>query len=518
MNDTPHSGAPATEALSAIDQTAQRAHKYAEYLRRGGVRYPNSSHEQATGAPIAPNTTSAELATRYAEMDKEALIATPTPTYVLSGRIMALRLFGKLLFAQLQDNTGRLQLAVSLDGSSPEVFALFNDCIDLGDWVSVSGPLFRTNKGELTLQVQNFTLLAKCNHPLPDKWHGLEDIEQRYRQRYLDFIVNPEVKQVFTIRSKMVSAIRRFLDDNGFMEVETPVLQLQAGGALARPFHTHHNALDLALNLRIAPELFLKRLLVGGFPRVFELSRNFRNEGISTKHNPEFTMLEWYMAYATREDGMALMEQMLRHVVMSIFGHAQIPYGAHMVDFSKPFARMTMRESLLNLAGFTEADLEHMDALVAAAKAKKVEVPSPLPSYGELFQHCFETLVEPQLIQPTYIMDYPIETSPLTRQDPNRPGWTQRAELYIVAREHGEFYSELNDPEDQRQRFEAQREKAKKGDGEAMPFDHDFLNALELGMPPANGIGLGIDRLAMLLANQPSIRDVSLFPLLRPKG
>lgn len=497
---------PAAPELS--DLIAQRQHKFAEYLKRGGERYPNT---------VAPTATTAELAARYAEFDKEQLIANPTPSYTLAGRIMALRLFGKLLFAQLQDGAGRLQISLSVDVSSPEVFALFNDCIDLGDWVAVQGHMGRTNKGELTLQVVSFTLLAKCHHPLPDKWHGLEDVEARYRQRYLDLFINPDVSQVFITRSKMISAIRRFLDTNGFLEVETPILQLQAGGATARPFHTHHNALDLPLNLRIAPELFLKRLLVGGLPRVYELSRNFRNEGISTKHNPEFTMLEWYMAYADREQVMALMEVMLRQVVTELQGHAQLPYAEHLIDFGKPFTRLTMRESLLTLAGFTEADLATIDSLAAAAKLKQIEVPNPLPSYGELFQLCFETLVEPQLIQPTFILDYPIETSPLVRQHPNRPGWVQRAELYIAGREHGEFYSELNDPADQRARFLAQVEKAKAGDKEAMPFDEDFLHALELGMPPAGGIGLGIDRLAMLLTNQPSIRDVILFPLLRPK-
>ncbi|MCA3243851.1 MAG: lysine--tRNA ligase [Alphaproteobacteria bacterium] len=491
------------------DLIRQRQHKFEAYLQRGGQRYPNEAK---------PNATTAELAARYAAADKETLLGTPTPLYTLCGRVMALRLFGKLLFAQLQDGVGRLQISLSVDGSGAEVFGLFNDCIDLGDWVAVTGRMGRTNKGELTLQVEQFGLLAKCRHPLPDKWHGLEDVEARYRQRYLDMLVNPEVQQVFLTRSRMVSAIRRFLDDQGFVEVETPVLQLQAGGASARPFHTHHNALDLALNLRIAPELFLKRLLVGGMPRVYELSRNFRNEGISTKHNPEFTMLEWYMAFATREAMMQLMEDLLRHVVIHLNGHAQLAYGDHVIDFGKPFTRLTMRESLLTLGGFTEADLATVDALTAAARTKGVEIPSPVSSYGEFFQHCFETLVEPQLIQPTFIMDHPIETSPLTREHPDRPGWTQRAELYIAGREHAEHYSELNDPDDQRARFEAQRKKAQQGDAEAMPFDHDFLHALELGMPPAGGVGLGIDRLAMLLTNQPSIRDVILFPLLRPKA
>lgn len=504
---TQHPTSPTLPADSA-DLITQRRNKQAEYIRRGGTPYPND---------FQPNATAAALAAQYASHTQEQLLATPTPEYKLAGRLMLLRAFGKLIFARLQDDTGQIQISLSVDHSGAEVFALFNDCADMGDLIGVTGPLTRTNKGELTLQVHSFSLLAKGLQPLPDKWHGLADVEQRYRQRYLDLIVNPEVRTVFTTRSKTISAIRRFLDDEGFLEVETPVLQLQAGGALARPFHTHHNALDLPLNMRIAPELFLKRLLVGGYNKVYELSRNFRNEGISTKHNPEFTMLEWYVAYGTRESGMQLMENMLRHVVTTVLNTSSITYGEHTIDFAKPFTRLTMKDALLTLAGFTESELEHIDSLAKAAKAKGVEVPNPLPSYGELFQFCFEELVEKQLIQPTYIMDYPIETSPLVRQIPGRPGWTQRAELYIAGREHGEFYSELNDPDDQRARFERQVENAKKGNQEAMPFDHDFLNALETGMPPAGGIGLGIDRLAMLLTNQPSIRDVILFPLLRPK-
>lgn len=497
------------ENIAPADLTAQRQQKLEEYTRRGGQAYPND---------FAPNATTAQLAAEYEQHTQAQLAENPTPEYKLAGRLLTIRAFGKLIFAHLQDAAGKLQISLSVDASGAEVFGLFNDCIDMGDIVGVEGTMGRTNRGELTLHVHRFTLLTKALQPLPDKWHGLADVEQRYRQRYLDLIVSPEVRTTFTIRSKMVSAIRRYLDEEGFLEVETPVLQHQAGGANARPFKTHHNALDIPLNLRIAPELFLKRLLVGGYEKVYELSRNFRNEGISTKHNPEFTMLEWYVAYGTRETSMQLMEDMLRHVVTQVCGTQHLTHGEDVIDFAKPFTRLTMRDALLTLAGFTETDLEHIDPLAKAAKAKGVEVPSPLPSYGEVFQLCFEELVEKQLIQPTFILDYPIETSPLTRQHPNRPGWTQRAELYIAGREHGEFYSELNDPADQRQRFERQLEQAKKGNAEAMPFDHDFVHALEVGMPPAGGIGLGIDRLAMLLANQPSIRDVILFPLLRQKA
>ncbi len=506
------SAAPQNSPESISDLRAQREFKFAEYLKRGGTSYPND---------FKPTATAAELSTLYADTtlySQQALIDTPTPTYSLAGRLMLLRSFGKLIFARIQDASGQFQITVSLDASGPEVFALFNDCTDIGDILGVTGHISRTNKGELSLHVESFAILTKGLQPLPDKYHGIADIEARYRQRYLDLIMNPDVRATFTARSRAITAIRGFLDSHGYLEVETPVLQHQAGGASARPFSTHHNALDIPLNLRIAPELFLKRLLVGGFERVYELSRNFRNEGISIKHNPEFTMLEFYCAYGTREDAMTFMEDMLRHTVQTVCGTTKITYAEGEIDFAPAFTRMTMRDALLTKAGFTEADLEHVDSLATAAKAKGVPVPTPMVPYGELFQLCFEELVEKQLIQPTYIMDYPIETSPLVRQIPGRPGWTQRAELYIAGREHGEFYSELNDPIDQRSRFMAQIEKAKAGNAEAMPFDHDFLHALETGMPPAFGVGLGIDRLAMLLTNQPSIRDVLLFPLLRPKA
>lgn len=509
------------------DLRAQRENKLAQYVERGGKAYPNDFKPTASTADIAAQYGNAEVFTQ------QALHDSPTPVYNLAGRVMLFRSFGKLIFARVQDNSGQLQVSVSIDASGPDVFNLFNDTIDIGDIIGVTGPVNRTNKGELTIQVQSFVLLSKGLQPLPDKYHGMSDVEARYRQRYLDLITNPETRATFIARSKAVSAIREFLNKDGYLEVETPVLQHQAGGASARPFATHHNALDIGLNLRIAPELFLKRLLVGGFERVYELSRNFRNEGISIKHNPEFTMLEFYRAYATREDMMDTMEDMLRYTVKAVTGGAtSVPYtmgeDTHTIDFAPAFARLTMRAAILKYTTITEADMVNLDTLIAAAKKHGVEIPKT-PVYGELFQLCFEELVEKQLIQPTYIMDHPYETSPLTRLYPEgeQPEWatkipglklTQRAELYIVGREHGEFYSELNDPVDQRARFMAQLEKAKKGSDEAMPFDHDFLNALETGMPPAGGVGLGIDRVAMLLANQPSIRDVILFPLLRPKA
>lgn len=504
--------AAAPAPVDANELLAQRRAKLDKLRASQPTAYPND---------FKPTATAAQLAKIYAEHTQEQLTATPSPEYAFAGRLTGFRSFGKLAFLKVQDQTGILQVGMSVNDMSPEMFKEIESLLDVGDIIGVVGHMGRTNKGELTLHAKQLRVLVKSLQPLPDKWHGLSDVEQRYRQRYVDLITSPDVKQVFTQRSKIISAIRRFLDAKGFLEVETPILQHQAGGALARPFKTHHNVLDASLNLRIAPELFLKRLLVGGFERVYELSRNFRNEGVSTKHNPEFTMLEWYMAYATREDVMDLMEDLLRSVTNEVLGTLQVQNGDNIIDLAPPFTRLTMKDALLQRAGFTEADLKDQASLESAATAKGLKVPhTPQKqlSYGEVFQLCFETFVEPQLIQPTFILDYPIETSPLTRQHPDRPGWTQRAELYIAGRETGEFYSELNDADDQRARFTRQIEQAKKGDAEAMPFDEDFLNALEIGMPPAGGIGLGIDRLVMLLTNQASIRDVLLFPLLKAKA
>ncbi|MCP5404768.1 MAG: lysine--tRNA ligase [Pseudomonadaceae bacterium] len=504
MNNAP---AP-TSTASHDDLLAQRRSKLDALRAAQPTAYPND---------FQPNTTTTQLAEAYADSTKESLEESPTDVFRLAGRVLAYRSFGKLAFLKLQDQYGTLQASLSLNGLGEARFKELEATLDVGDIIGISGRMMRTNKGELTLAAEHAHILVKSLHPLPDKWHGLEDIEQRYRQRYVDLIVNPDVRQVFVTRSKVVSAIRRFLDGKGFLEVETPVLQHQAGGTIARPFDTHHNALDCPLKLRIAPELFLKRLLVGGFEKVYELSRNFRNEGVSTKHNPEFTMLEWYVAYGNRESMMDLMEEMLRTVATEALGTQHFTFGDTEIDLSKPFRRLTMRDALLTMAGLTEDDLADKAPLQAAATRVGTKVDADM-TYGEIFQTIFEDKVEPQLIQPTFIMDYPIETSPLTREYPDRPGWTQRAELYIGARECGEFYSELNDADDQRRRLEAQRAKAQKGDAEAMPFDEDFLHALELGMPPAGGIGLGIDRLVMTLTNQPSIRDVLLFPLLKPKA
>ncbi|PIZ29593.1 MAG: lysine--tRNA ligase [Alphaproteobacteria bacterium CG_4_10_14_0_8_um_filter_53_9] len=488
---------------------AQRRSKLTKLREENKTAYPNT---------FQPSSTAAALHAAYPTQTREEL-AEQSPVYKLAGRVMNIRAFGKLTFIKLVDDTGHIQLSASLDVMGEEAFKALDTMLDLGDIIGVEGKMTRTNKGELTLQIEKAHMLAKCLQPLPDKWHGLENIEQRYRQRYVDLLMNPEVKDVFVKRSKMIRAIREYLDNSGFLEVETPILQVLAGGTIARPFDTHHNALDMPLKLRIAPELFLKRLLVGGFTQVYELSRNFRNEGVSTKHNPEFTMLEWYSAYGTRESMMEIMEGLLRHAAEKTLGTLQVPYGEdEIVDLAPPFTRLTMKDAVVKYTDTTAAELESMEGLTTAAlrnglKADKIEG----LGYGELLQTLFEHKVEEQLIQPTFITEYPMATSPLTREDPENPGWTQRSELYIIGREHGELYSELNDPDDQRKRLEDQRAKAAAGDAEAMPFDEDFLNALEIGMPPAGGVGLGIDRLAMFLTNQPSIRDVLLFPLQKPK-
>ena len=391
--------------------------------------------------------------------------------------------------------------------------------LDIGDIIVVEGPRFVTRRGELTLQVRTIELATKSLYPLPDKHAGLADVDQRYRQRYLDLAVSPEVREVFERRSRLIRSLRRFLDEREFLEVETPMLHALIGGAAARPFVTHHNALDIELYCRIAPELHLKRLLVGGFPRVYEMARNFRNEGISTQHNPEFTMLEFYQAYATYEDLMSMTELMLRNAATEVCGSTEVPYGgwgegekATIIDFGRKFARISVREGLESkLPGL---DLSDAGALVAAARDAGLEL-EPSMSVGKLQMELFERLWEKSLVQPTFVTDFPVEVSPLARRKASDATLTDRFELYIVGREIANGFSELNDPDDQRSRFEAQMAAKAKGEDETMDYDADYIRALEVGMPPAAGEGIGIDRLAMVLTNQPSIRDVILFPQMR---
>ncbi|MGB9661684.1 MAG: lysine--tRNA ligase [Moorellaceae bacterium] len=433
----------------------------------------------------------------------------------LAGRIRAIREHGKATFADLQDQTGRIQLYVKLDRVGEEAYRIFTQLLDIGDILGVRGTVFRTRRGEISVEVSHFTLLCKSLRPLPEKWHGLKDVDLRYRQRYLDLIVNPEVRQVFITRAKVLKAIRTFLDGRGFLEVETPTMHTVAGGAAARPFITHHNALDIDLYLRIALELHLKRLLVGGLEKVYEMGRIFRNEGISTKHNPEFTMLELYQAYADYHDMMELLEQMVAFVAREAVGTTTVEYQGTLLELAPPWPRVTMMEAIQKYTGIDFTLLDEVQAY-RAAENLGVEV-KPGLSRGKIINEVFEAMVEPHLIQPIFVVDYPLEISPLAKKKEDNPAFTYRFEAFIAGRELANAFSELNDPIDQRERFEAQLQERAAGDEEAHMMDEDFLRALEYGMPPAGGLGLGVDRLVMVLTNSPSIRDVILFPTMRPR-
>jgi len=442
----------------------------------------------------------------------------------VAGRVMTRRVMGKLAFFTLADETGPIQLYIekaTLAASipeDPEAFAHITTLVDAGDLIGVSGTLRRTDRGELSVKVQRWQMLSKSLQPLPDKWHGLADVEKRYRQRYLDLIVSPATRETFRRRALAVSAMRRWLDERGFLEIETPVLQSVPGGADARPFETHHNALDLPLTLRIATELHLKRLVVGGFERVYELGRIFRNEGISTRHNPEFTSIEVYQAYADYGDMMDLTEQLIAHVCQQVCGGTRISYQGTEIDLTPPWRRATMHDLVREATGLDFTAFSSRAEAVAAMEAQGLEVPALADSVGRLLVEAFEQRVEADLIQPTFVIDYPVENSPLARAHRSKPGLVERFELFIVGRETANAFSELIDPVDQRQRLEAQMARKAAGDDEAQQVDEDFLQALEVGMPPTGGLGIGIDRLVMLLTDSPSIRDVIAFPLLRPES
>ena len=435
----------------------------------------------------------------------------------VAGRVMTRRVMGKLAFFTLSDETGTIQLFLE-KSSLGDTFMQITALVDAGDLIGVRGILRRTDRGELSVKVSEWTMLTKSLQPLPDKWHGLADVEKRYRQRYLDLIVTPQSRETFRRRALTVSAIRRWLDDREFLEIETPVLQSQPGGADARPFETHHNALDLPLTLRIATELHLKRLVVGGFERVYELGRIFRNEGISTRHNPEFTSVEVYQAYSDYLGMMELTEQMISAVCQEVSGSQTITYQGTEIDLTPPWRRATMHELVKDITGLDFTAFSSRDLAAAAMTAKGLHVPELADSVGRLLNEAFEQAVEPTLIQPTFVMDYPLEISPLARPHRSKPGLVERFELFIVGREHANAFSELTDPLDQRQRLETQQERKAAGDLEAQGLDEDFVNALEVGMPPTGGLGIGIDRLVMLLTDSPSIRDVIAFPLLRPES
>jgi lysyl-tRNA synthetase class 2 len=435
----------------------------------------------------------------------------------IAGRVMTRRVMGKLAFFTLADETGPIQLFIEKAGLG-DAFKQITSLVDAGDWIGVKGTLRRTDRGELSVKVAEWEMLSKSLQPLPDKWHGLADVEKRYRQRYLDLIVSPDTRDTFRRRAQLVSGIRRWLDERDFLEIETPVLQSEPGGADARPFETHHNALDLPLTLRIATELHLKRLVVGGFERVYELGRIFRNEGVSTRHNPEFTSVEIYQAFADYNDMMDLTEELISSVSQQVCGSTQITYQGTEINLAPGWRRATMHELVQEATGLDFTAFSSRDEAAAAMEAKGLQTPALADSVGRLLNEAFEQAVEETLIQPTFVTDYPVEISPLARPHRSKPGLVERFELFIVGREHGNAFSELTDPVDQRQRLEAQQERRAAGDLEAQRVDEDFLMALEVGMPPTGGLGIGIDRLVMLLTDSPSIRDVIAFPLLRPES
>ena len=435
---------------------------------------------------------------------------------------MAIRSFGKANFLAISDGRTRIQIYIRKDSLPERDFSIFK-LLDFGDFVGVEGRLFRTKTNELTIWASSLEFLAKCFLPLPEKWHGLTDVETRYRQRYLDLIVNPDSRRVFEVRSRVLAATRTFLNARGYLEVETPMMQAIPGGALARPFVTHHNALDMQLFLRIAPELYLKRLTVGGIERVYEINRNFRNEGISTQHNPEFTMLEFYQAYSEYTELMALTEEMLSAVALEAIGTDQITFGSHQISLAPPYLRVSLREGARTAASarlgieVTDAELRQADAAGAIARRLGIEMQAGWGA-GKIATEIFERLNEASLIQPTFVYDFPTEVSPLSKQKPDDPDTVERFELYIGGFEVANAFSELNDPAEQRRRFEAQLTSRAAGDQEAHAMDEDYIRALEYGLPPTGGEGVGIDRFVMLLTNSPSIRDVILFPLMRPRS
>ena len=477
-------------------------------VRRDKLReLQEQGHDPFEITTFARDTMNADISARFEELEgKEVTIA---------GRMTSRRDMGKANFIDVIDTTGRMQVYARVDDVGEDTFAGFKKW-DLGDIVGVSGAVFRTKRGEISVHAHVITLLSKSLLPLPEKWHGLKDTETRYRQRYLDLMVNPEVKDVFLKRSRIISKIREFLDDRAFIEVETPVLHTIAGGAAARPFVTHHNTLGLDMYLRIALELHLKRLIVGGFDRVYEIGRVFRNEGMSVKHNPEFTMLELYQAYTDYNGMMELTEDLIRTLAKQVIGTAVISYGGTQIDLEKPFERLTMKDAVKLYAGVDWGGVQTLEQARELAKLNGVDY-GERHLKGDILNLFFEKYCEDKLIQPTFIKDHPIDISPLAKRKPGAPDYTERFELFIMGREYANAFSELNDPIDQRRRFEHQAFLKAAGDEEASDMDEDFITALEYGMPPTGGLGIGIDRLVMLLTDQASIRDVLLFPTMKPR-
>jgi len=497
------------------DVVAVRRRKLDQLRARGVDPYPND---------FVPSATTREVRERFGGMSREDLERVGEPVRV-AGRIVGLRDFGKASFLHLLDRSGRIQVYVKRDAVGETAFDEFR-LAEVGDFIAIEGGPFRTKTDELTIEARSVRILGKSLLPLPEKWHGLTDVEARYRQRYLDLIANEEVRETFKARARLISEIRSFFAERDYLEVETPTMQAVAGGATARPFVTHHNALDIELFLRVAPELYLKRLLVGGFERVFEIARVFRNEGVSTRHNPEFTMLEFYQAYATVDDLIQITEDLLVRLADRVAGKRQLVWGEQNLDFSPPFRRICMPEYVAERTGVPLEQILRLewDAVEKAAAVSSFKAAKDYRAYygdgaaGNLLLDVFEAMAEPEMVQPTFVQQYPVAVSPLARRNRARPQFVDRFELFIAAREIANGFSELNDPVDQRARLEEQLRSRAAGDEEAHQMDEDFVRALEHGMPPAAGEGIGIDRLVMLYTAAPSIRDVILFPLLRPES
>ena len=481
-----------------------RREKLVEFAKEGINLFPND---------FKVTHNSQEIRERFSKMEANDLEKVEEE-FSLAGRIMAIRNFGKAAFFHIQDRKGKIQAYIQKNVVGDNYFNIFKK-LDIGDFLGIKGRIFITRTQELTLKVNEIKLLTKSLRPLPEKWHGLSNIETRYRQRYLDILVNPEAKEIFYRRTKIIQTIRTFFQDREFMEVETPMMQSIPGGAAALPFKTHHNTFNLDLYMRISPELYLKRLLVGGFERVFEINRNFRNEGISTQHNPEFTMLEFYQAYATYEDLMDLTEEMICHTAQQILGSLKAPYGDKEIDFTPPWQRLSMKQAIINYGTLEPQMLEKKELAFKKAEAIGLS-PSPQDGLGKIVNDLFDEMAQPHLIRPTFITNYPTETSPLARRSDTNPEEVDRFELFINGQEIANAFSELNDPIDQKERFLKQLS-SKESTEDVGKLDEDFIQALEYGMPPAAGEGIGIDRLVMLLTNSPSIRDVILFPLLKPE-
>jgi lysyl-tRNA synthetase, class II len=506
MSDQTQTPTPPQDENHVIAERRQKLNAIREQSKSKGENpFPND---------FRPEHNAADLAATYGEKSKEELEAATPVNVKVAGRMMLKRVMGKAAFATIQDASAQIQLYITMNDLGAEALEEFKH-YDMGDILGAEGRLFKTKVGELSVHVTSLRLITKSLRPLPEKFHGLTDTEQRYRMRYVDLITNPDVRETFRMRSKIVQAIRSFMVDAGYLEVETPMLHPIPGGAAAKPFITHHNSLDMQMYLRIAPELYLKRLIVGGFERVFEINRSFRNEGISVRHNPEFTMMEFYIAWRDYHHLMDFTEEMFRVVSTQVLGTTAFTYGEYEIDFAKPFDRITMPEAVKKYCPeFENADLNDIEVLRASLKKLHVQI-KPTLSVGELQLMLFEETAEAKLIQPTFIIDYPAEVSPLARRNDKTPHTTDRFELFIAGRELANGFSELNDAEDQAERFMAQVTAKDAGDEEAMHYDADYVRALEYGMPPTAGEGIGIDRLVMLLTNSPSIRDVILFPQLK---